>query len=153
MKKKLLILLLIVISAIFLTGCETKITVRNAERSDVITMFKDYVGMHGFKLKYQNDKTGTYNVDMGIVFISGSKSTTINKSVVEQPANANQPMTRFEQTTWDSVNNPARYVNAPAAVSINKRMNDVIIIINTNTSGASLNDLKDYIKSLGYQVD
>ena len=156
MKSKLSLILMLFASAIFLSGCQATYTVRNAYVKDIITAFKDYVGMQGYTLRYQNDKTGSYNVDMGIVYVSGTSSAQGSRSVIEQPANttSGQPMTRYEQTSWNTVNNPARYASATAAVSITQRGEDVVIFINTNDAGGmSLNDIKEYIQSLGYKVD
>ena len=155
MKTKIILFLILLASAIFLSGCQATYTVRNATAKDIIPAFKDYVGMQGYTLRYQNDTTGSYNVDMGTVFVTGTSSVRGSRSVVEQPASATgQPMTRYEETSWNSINNPARYASATAAVSITQRGNDVIIYIDTNDAGGtSLNDIKDYMKSLGYRVD
>ncbi len=156
MKKNGLLIAVLMASALFLSGCETTLTVRNAAVKDIIPVFKDYVGMQGYTLRYQNDKTGSYNVDMGKVFISGTSSASKTKSVIVQPSDSTtgQPMTAYEQTSWNAANNPAHYDQASAAVSITQRGSDVVIYINTNSAGGtSMNDIKDYIHSLGYEVD
>ncbi|MFH1709507.1 MAG: hypothetical protein ABH860_00360 [bacterium] len=150
------ILLVLLASVLFLSGCQATYTVRNASAKDIIPAFKDYVGMQGYVLKYQNDTTGSYNVDMGLVFVSGVSSATKSKSIIEQPADSNtgQPMTRYEQTSWNEVNNPSRYSNAAAAVRITQNGDDVTIYVDTNDAGGtSFNDIKAYIQSLGYKVD
>ena len=147
---------MLLLCAFFLAGCQTTLTVRNASVKDIIPAFKDYVGMHGFALTFQNDKTGSYHVDMGDVYMSGITSATKSKSTVQYnpPAGSGQAMTAYEQTSWNSVNDPARYARATAAVSIAQKDSDVVIFIDTNDAGGtSLNDIKDYIKSLGYNVD
>jgi len=156
MTSKFRVFLILLAAALFLSGCQATYTVRNARVNEIIPAFKDYVGIHGYYLKYQNDKTGAYNVDMGQVYIAGTSSATKSKSVIVQPSDAStgQPMTAYEQTSWNSINNPARYANATAAVTITQRGNDVVIFIDTNDAGGtSLNDIKDYIQSLGYRVD
>jgi uncharacterized protein YceK len=156
MTKNFLLIVLVLAGALLLSGCQSTITIHNAKQSAIIPIFKDYVGMQGYALRYQNDKTGTYNVDMGQVFVPGTSTATKNTSVMMAPMStvAGQPMTAYEQTTWNSVNNPAHYADAYAAVSILQKDSDVIINIDTNnTGGASLDDIKNYLKSYGYQVE
>ena len=139
-----------------LSGCQTTLMVHDAATKDVIPAFKDYIGMHGYSLTYQNDNTGSYNVNMGKVFMAGSSSATRTKSTnfYSTPAGTGQAMTGYEQTSWNEIDNPARYSQASAAVSITQKGSDVVIFIDTNDAGGtSLNDIKDYIQSLGYKVD
>jgi hypothetical protein len=147
---------LLLLTAIFLSGCQTTVNVHNAAKKDIIPIFKDYVGMHGYSFRYQNDTSGTYNIDMGQVYVVGTISGSKSKSVIMQPANTTSgaPMTAYEQTTWNSVNDPAHYENAAAAISITQNASDVEIYIDTNSAGGtSLDDIKDYFKSYGYKVD
>lgn len=156
MRTKISILLSLLVSAVLLCGCQTTLTVHDATSQNVISAFRDYVGMHGYSLTYQNDKTGSYNVNMGSVFITGTSSATKSKSTSSYtaPAGSGQAMTAYEQTSWNTVNDPARYAQASAAVSITQKGSDVAVFIDTNDAGGtSLNDIKDYIQSLGYKVD
>lgn len=149
-------LMVLFVAALFISGCQTTLTVHNAAKKDVTQMLKDYVGMHGYNLTYQNDATGSYHVDMGTVYVSGNASTTKSKTIVAQPASSStgQPLTAYEETSWNSVNNPARNVPASAAVSITQKDSDVVVFIDTNdAAGTSLNDIKDYIQSFGYKID
>jgi len=156
MKKNAFIILLFITAALFISGCQTTITVHNASKKDITQMVKDYIGMHGYTLTYSNDTTGSYHVDMGSVYVAGTSSTTKSSSVIVQPSNkdSGQPMTAYEQTSWNTVNNPSRYAQASAAVSISQKDSDVVIFIDTNDAGGtSLNDIKDYIQSFGYKMD
>jgi hypothetical protein len=155
-KTRALITAILLLSAIFISGCQTTITVHDAKKADIIPIFKDYVGMHGYVLRYQNEKTGTFNVDMGQVYVQGTSTATKNKSVIMQPSDSStgQPMTAYEQSTWTTVNNPAHYEDAFAAVSISQKDTDVMVFIDTNgAGGASLDDIRNYFKSYGYLVD
>ncbi|MFC1767800.1 hypothetical protein ACFLZ2_04560 [Candidatus Margulisiibacteriota bacterium] len=162
MRQKTILICILLLSVLFLTGCETVYTVRNANQNKIIPLFKDYVGMHGYTLKYQNDDTGTYNVDMGQVYIPGTSSTTMTTTTYINPGTDNKgkdkkqrtPTTAYEETSWKTVDNPARYEEAYGAVTIKQSGPDVVITINTNDAGgASLNDINDYIKSYGYTVN
>jgi hypothetical protein len=151
-------LILILLPLLFIVaGCKATMLVHNASVKDIIPIFKDYAGVHGYVIRYSNDKTGSYNLDMGSVYKEGISSTVKSQSTIVQmpPAGSSQPMTAYEQTTWNTVNNPAHYAQATAAVNIIQQNNDVLIIIQTNDvgGGPSLNDLSDYLKALGYQVD
>jgi hypothetical protein len=155
-KTRALLTAILLLSAIFLSGCQTTMIVRNSSKSDIIPIFKDYVGMHGYVLKYQNEKTGSFNVDLGQVYVQGTSTATKNKSIVMSPSDSStgQPMTAYEQSTWTTVNNPAHYEDAYGAVIISQKDADVSIFIDTNgAGGTSLDDLRDYIRSNGYKVD
>lgn len=154
-KKNILLTAFLLLTAIFLSGCQTTITVHNAAKKDIIPIFKDYIGMHGYNIKYQNDTTGTYNIDMGQVFVVGVNSGTKSKStIIQTDSSSGAPMTAYEQTSWNSVNDPAHYESAFAAVSILQNNDDVAVYIDTNgAGGTSMDDIKDYFKSYGYKID
>lgn len=156
MRSRATTVLLLLLSVILLSGCQTTLTVRDATVKNITSAFKDYVGMHGYSLTYQNDATGSYHVDMGSVFITGNSSATKSKATSSYTATAGsgQAMTAYEQTSWNAVNDPARYAQASAAVSITQKGGDVQVFIDTNDAGGTtLNDIKDYIQGLGYKVD
>jgi hypothetical protein len=140
--------------AMLLSGCQTNLLVHNATVDKVIPAFKDYVGIHGYLITYANDKTGSYHVDMGVVYVPSTSSTTKSTTVVSTPPSQDQPMTAYEDTTWRTVSSADHYVDATAAVSIIQQGSDVRISIDTNNAGgASLNDIQDYLTSLGYTVE
>ena len=142
--------------SLFLAGCQTTLVVHNANVNKIIQVFKDYSGMHGYAITFQNDQTGSYHLNMGSVFLPSTSSTQKSKSTIQNnpPVGSDQPMTAYEQTSWNTVANPAHYEDATAAVSIIQKDTDVQILIDTNDAGgSSLNDIKDYLQSLGYSVD
>lgn len=150
------ILLILLISLVFVSGCKTTFLVHDATVSQITPVFKDYVGSHGFRLSYQNEQTGSYGVDMGSVYVPYTSSTIKSSSVIAQPASTStgQPMTAYEETTWNTVKNSDRYVQAAASVRIMQQGKDVNILIDTNDAGgSSLNDIRDYLQALGYTVD
>lgn len=142
--------------ALFLCGCRTTLVVHDATAQKIIPVFKDYVGAHGYAITYQNEQTGSYHVNMGTVFMPYTSSTEKSKSTIQYnpPSGSSQPMTAYEETSWNTVANPAHYEDATAAVTIVQQGKDVMILIDTNDAGGtSLNDISDYLKSLGYEVD
>jgi hypothetical protein len=155
MKINIKYILVVLILALLVSGCKTTFIVRSATAKQIIPIFKDYVGFHGYAMRYQNDLTGSYNVDMGVVYVPYTSETQRTKTVLSVPSeNSHQPMTAYEQTTWNTVSNPAHYVDATAVVNIIQQGTDVLINIDTNDAGgSSLDDLRDYLQTLGYKVE
>jgi hypothetical protein len=138
----------------FAAGCKTTLVVHNADVKTIIPIFKDYAGVHGYAIKYANDQTGAYNLDMGAVYVAGSSYTSQSTTFTQSNPVPGQPMTGYEQSTWNTVNNADHYVEAMAAVNIVQQGTDVMVSIDTNDAGgSSLNDMVDYLKTLGYSVD
>jgi uncharacterized protein YceK len=140
---------------LFLSGCRTTLVVHDATTQKIIPIFKDYVGTHGYRLAYQNEQTGSYHVDMGTVFMPYTSSTEKSKSTIQyNPSGSGQPMTAYEETSWNTVANPAHFEQATAAVTIVQQGKDVMVLIDTNDAGgSSFNDISNYLKSLGYSVE
>jgi len=150
------LIFVLLVCALSLSGCKTTLLVHNATVKQITPVLKDYAGIHGYSITYQNERTGSYHLDMGSVFMPAASQTVKNKSTVQQlPArNSGQPMTAYEETTWNTVSNPAHYAGASAAVSILQQGSDVLIILDGNdAAGSSLNDVRDYIQAFGYTVD
>ena len=149
-------LFILLISLLFLAGCQSTFLVHDATVKQVTPILKDYVGTHGYRISYENDRTGSFGVDLGSVYVPYASQTMKSTSIVAQPSNTTtgQPMTAYEQTTWNTVGNSEHYVQAAASVRVIQQDSDVMIIIDTNDSGgASLDDLRDYIQRFGYTVD
>ena len=143
-----------VATVFLLSGCRTTLLVHDAAVKQITPIFKDYVGMQGYTITYQNDQTGSYHVYMGMIFVAGTSSGSRTKSTIAVRASDQSPMTAYEETSWNSTNIPEHYTQATAAISIIQQGGDVLINIDTNDAGgASLNDIRDYIKSLGYTVE
>jgi hypothetical protein len=143
-------------AVLFLPGCKTTLLVRDATVQEIIPIFKDYAGTHGYQITYENPQTGSFRLSLGNVFVSGRSETTKTKFVTVNPPaeGSNQPLTAYEDTTWRTVSTPGRYVEATAAVNMVQQDNDVIINIDTNdVAASSLDDLLDYIRGLGYEID
>jgi len=155
MKRSKLILVLMMLAAVFiLSGCKTTLLVHNATVKQVTPIFKDYIGMQGYMITYQNDQTGSYHVDMGSVFVAGTSSGSSTRSIIAVQPSKNQPLTAYEESSWTSTNIPEHYTQATASISIIQQGSDVLLSIDTNDAGgASLNDIVDYIRSLGYTVE
>ena len=149
-------LILLIAASFLLTGCVNTLLVRDATVEDIIPVFKDYVGTHGYQLTYENAATGQYRVNMGSVYVPEVSETTKNQTIIVQPPpkDSNLPLTSYEDTTWRTVSNPGHYVDATAIVSITQQDKDVQVIIDSNgVAGTALNDVRDYIQGAGYKVD
>jgi hypothetical protein len=151
---KLLILLLLVL---FLTGCKSTLLVKTTTVEQLIPILKDYVGIHGYQLTYQNDQTASYRVYLGTVYIPNVSQTTKTSQISEKVSsdNVNQSvLTGYEQTTWQTVSVPGHYVEASVMVKVLQQDKDALIIVDSNDSvGSSLSDLAQYIQTLGYSVE
>jgi hypothetical protein len=151
-----LLLALLLAAALLLSGCKSTLVVRNTAAEDVIAVFKDYAGTHGYQITYANDETGSYRLGLGNVYVPERSETTKSKFVVVQPPaeSGSQPLTSYEDTTWRTVSTPGHYVEANAMVSIVDQGNDTVITVDTNNvGGASLDDLRNYLKEAGYVVE
>lgn len=156
LRPSLILLMLLIAAACLLTGCVSTLLVRNAKVADIIPVFKDYVGTHGYQVSYENAQTGQYRLDLGSVYVPEVSETTKNQmSVVSPPSkDQNTPMTSYEDTTWRTVSTPGHYVNATATVSITQQGTDVQIVVDSNNVvGTALDDIRDYIQGAGYTVD
>ena len=158
MRPNLLIALLLV-SLLFLAGCDNTILIRNANIDQVVPIFKDYVGIHGYQITYQNAQTGSYRLSLGTVYVPNASQTTKTKESSTQLPAKDQPqtMTSYEETTWQTVSVPGHYVEATAMVRIVQDASDVRITIQGDSySGmlsSSLSDIREYIQEFGYTVD
>ena len=154
MRGKSAFLLLLLTAVLLVSGCNTTIVVHNAAVKDIIPIFKDYAGSHGYGITYANDQTGSYHLDLGAVYLSGIDTGSRTRTTFTSGGTGNQPMTAYEQTSWNAISDPARYEEATASVNFVQQDKDVMIIIETNSAGGpSLDDIKDYLQSLGYSVD
>ena len=149
------VLLLLICPLFLLAGCKSTLVVNNASASNIISAFKDYAGVHGYTITYQNDQTGSYRLNMGSVYVPNVSETVKTKTVVGKPMkDSRQPMTAYEETTWKTVSTPGHYVDATAMVSITQQAADVLVVLEGNdVVGTALDDVDDYIKGLGYVVE
>lgn len=146
----------ILASVLLLAGCKTTLLVHDATVKELIPIFKDYAGTHGYNIIYTNDETGSYRLSLGNVYVPERSETTKTKIVTLPPPepNDNQPLTSYEDTTWRTVSTPGHYVEGTAMVSITQLDEDVIITIDTNNvGGSSLDDLRDFFRWNGLTVD
>lgn len=150
------ILIILLASVFFLSGCKSTLLVHDATVEEIIPILKDYVGTHGYQITYENVETGSFRLSLGNVYVSETRETTKTKTVFVQPPpkDSNLPMTSYEDTTWRTVSTPGHYAEATAMIKMIQQENDVIINIDTNdVAWTSLNDMRDYIRGLGYEVD
>jgi hypothetical protein len=150
-------LLFILCAVFFLTGCQSILLIRNVTVAQITPIIKDYAGIHGYLITYQNDQTGSYRLSLGQVYIPNTSQTVKTSQGLHQITSENinqQTMTSYEQTTWQSVNMPGHYVEASVMVRILQQGDNVSLVLNSNDIlGSSLNDLQSYLKELGYTVE
>jgi hypothetical protein len=152
-KLKLFILATLVL---FLTGCTSTLVVHNATANQIATILKDYAGIHGYVITYQNDLSGSYRLSLGNVYVPNTSQTTETQQAAQHlPSEHHQDLlTSYEQTTWETVSVPGHYLEASAMVRISQQGNDVIILLDSNDEvGSGLSDLRDYIQGFNYTVD
>ncbi len=153
MRSKLHIAVILLACVFLLTGCKTTLLVHNTDIAHMVPLLKDYAGSHDYKITYENDQTGTFGLDMGAAYVPYSSSTTQSTSYVQTSA-PNQPMTAYEQTTWNTVGNSEHYVEAAASVNMVQQGSDVMLTLDGNdAAGSSLSDFYDYLKGLGFTVE
>ena len=156
MAVRIRLIFVLLICAFFLSGCKTTLLVHNTTVKQITPIFKDYAGTHGYTVTFANEQTGSYHISMGNVYVPYASSTTKNKSTIQYtpPAGSSQPLTAYEETSWNTVAMPGHYNEASAAVTIIQQGTDVMIILDGNdAAGSSLNDFQDYLNALGYAVD
>ncbi|HTY13301.1 MAG TPA: hypothetical protein VMD02_03830 [Candidatus Omnitrophota bacterium] len=144
----------LLVPALLLSGCKSTLLVRNATVAQMIPILKDYAGTHGYNITYENDQTGSFRLDLGPVYVAGTTSTTRTKSVTVTPPSKDQPMTSYEDTTWNTVSTPGHYDEATAMVTLIQSDNDVVITVDGNdAAGSSMSDVHSYLASFGYTVE
>lgn len=156
MKRPSLLILALLAACLLLAGCKSTLLARNTTVKDVVPIFKDYLGTHGYTLTYENEATGSYRVSLGTVYVPERSETTKTKMVTlpAPAADPNLPVTAYEDTTWRTVSVPGHYVEATAIISITQLDDDVIITIDTNSAGgSSMDDIKEYFQWNGITID
>jgi hypothetical protein len=154
MRSRLLLISILLAGTFLVAGCKTTLLVHDTTTKKLIPIVKDYAGTHGYRITYENDATGSFGLDMGAVYVPYSSSTVKSSTYTQYPTRENQPLTAYEQTTWNTVGNSEHYVQAAASVTMVQAGNDVMMTLDGNdVAGSSLNDIYDYLRSLGYQVD
>jgi hypothetical protein len=146
---------------LLLTGCNGALTVHDAQVDKITTILKDYSGIHGYQISYQNEQTGSYRLELGVVYIpEASQMVKTRQATTEIPAKdqkISQTLTSYEETTWQTVSQPGHYVQASAMVRIIQQGKDVHIILQSESYNGpwdnQLGDLHDYIEDFGYSVD
>lgn len=152
MRKLLTVLLLLFL----LTGCNNELVVKNAKRTDIIPIFKEYVGINGFHLSYENDTTGAYRVDMGIVELPEKR--IITKVAIEVPtSNFSYPLTSYEEESWEQTTQYAKDVELAVMVRIFEKDEDVVLKFSTEQSmhktAAQGQKFAEYLRESGYLVE
>lgn len=150
--QRLLILLLCVF---ILTGCRTTLVVRNATVKDITPILKDYAGIRGYAISYQNEQTNSYRLDLGSVYIPYTSETV--KTTVTLPTENIQPLTSYEQKTWRTVAAEGRNIQAAVMIRLVQQNNDVLISLNSDDEVGparyQVGYLSDYLRDFGYTVE
>jgi hypothetical protein len=149
--------LILLVSVMLLSGCSSTLFVYNADLGKVESLFKDYVGLNGYQLTYQNDQTKSYRLLLGTVYIPHSTQTKQtfqgNRQLDHEVKNLTN-LVAYEQTVVETVNRPAHIVEATAKVRMVQQNDTVVIHLETDGPlGTSVDDLKDFIQQNGLQVE
>lgn len=150
------ILMTLLVSLLLLTGCRSSLLVHDATVKDIATILEDYAGSHGYKITYRNDALGSYRLSLGNFYAPATSQTTKTKMTTQLPVkDDNQPMTAYEETSWNTVSTPGHYVEVTAMVGLTQQGKDVVLSIDTNNNviGSSLGDINSYIRGFGYEVE
>lgn len=153
LNNKKIIVIWIMISLLFLTGCKSTIMVYGTSTDEVIPVFKDYVNIHGYNIAYANDQNGSYRIFLGSYYVPQVIKTELTKvKTKEDPAkNLDQTIASYEHTTVETTNEPGHQVYSNAMVRIVQQEDDVRIIIETpDMINYSHDNLTDYLKDYGF---
>jgi uncharacterized protein YcfL len=157
MRAKLAIL--VVIMLVLLTGCKSTLQVYNVKSDQVVSILKDYVGIHGYQISYQNSETGSFRVELGSVFISSTSQTVETRQAVRdnpKKTDTDEPLTSYEQTTLQTVNTPGHYVQLALLIRVVQSDDNVMITIEdngySNYIGNIASDFSNYLQSFGYKT-
>lgn len=153
MQKCVLVLMLSL--SLLLTGCRTTLLVRNATVKDITPILKDYAGIRGYKVSYQNEQTNSYRLDLGNVYIPYVSETV--KTTVTLPTENIQPLTSYEQKTWKTVAAEGRNVQVAVMVRLIQQNSDVLVNINSEDEVGparyQVGYIADYLRDFGYTVE
>lgn len=154
---RLKILLLVSCILFLVTGCKSVLVVNDAKAEKVVTILKDYAGIHGYQLSYQNLDTGSFRLELGSVYVANTSQTIATKQKIRdnpQKENVNEPLTSYEQTTLETVNTPGHYVQLAAMIRVVQAEENVSITIEdtgySSYIGNIANDFCSYLQSFGY---
>jgi hypothetical protein len=146
----------VILLLFFLTGCNNELVVHNAKRAQITPIFKEYVGIHGYRVSYENDTTGAYRVDMGTVTLPEKR--TISKVAIGVPtSNFTYPLTSYEEESWEQTTQYSKDVALAVMVRIFEQGDDVILKFSSEQpfyqTGEQGTKFADYVRESGYQVD
>jgi hypothetical protein len=149
-------LMAIVLLVLLLSGCKSVLLVKDVSQEQMATIVKDYAGIHGYQFTYQNDKTGSYRLSLGMMYMPNTSQTTQTSESSQRltTGNVDQTATSYERTTWETVNDPGHFVEATAMLRLLQQGSNVSVVIESNNaSGSALDDFSGYLKDLGYTVE
>jgi hypothetical protein len=153
--RKLMVLAFCVMT-VFMAGCETTLKVNNIGIDQMTPLFKDYAGLNGYQITYENSQTKSYRLSLGTFFVphvSQSVETSRGAAQIDQEIPNQTNVTSYGQTIVQTINQPAHYVEAVATVRMMPQGEDVLIYIETGGAAVSLDDFQKYIKQTGYHVE
>lgn len=151
-----LLTLLFCFLTLLLTGCETTLKVNNIGIDQMTPLFKDYAGLNGYQITYENNQTRSYRLSLGTFFVphvSQSVETSHGAAQIDKEVPNQTNVISYGQTIVQTINQPAHYVEAVATVRMMPQGQDVLIYIETGGAAVSLDDFQKYIKQTGYTVE
>ena len=156
MKKAKIIILLGAL--LFLTGCNGRLVIKNADIREVIPQFREFVALYGYQLTYANDATGAYRVEMGQVYLPAQTETVYQRATIAtENLYTTPPLQSYSESTLRTVSARDRYVLVAVMVRITQQGNNVVLQMDSTESvgpsSSQVNLLRKYFRDLGYQAD
>ena len=151
-----LLTLLFCFLVLLLTVCETTLKVNNIGIDQMTPLFKDYAGINGYQITYENKETKSYRLSLGTYFvphISQSVETSRGAAQIDKDVPNQTNVTSYGQTIVQTINQPAHYVEAVATVRMMPQGKDVLIYIETDGAAVSMDNFQKFLKQTGYQVE
>ncbi|GBR75685.1 hypothetical protein NO2_0335 [Candidatus Termititenax persephonae] len=151
-------LILLAAALLFLTGCNGRLVVKNAEVDEIIPQFKEFVALYGYNLTYANDKTGAYRVEMGQVYLPAQAETVYQRATIAtENLYTTPPLNSYAESTWKTVSARDRYVLVAVMARVTQRDADVVIQLDSTESigpsSSQVNLLRKFFRDLGYQAE
>ena len=128
--------------------------IRNAAKADISTILKDYVGLSGYRVTYENEETGAYRIVVGRAIDPGSELSKTYSQYNTLSSGQDGRTTIGESSTVKTAT-PAQKQIASIAVQMTQSGSDVFLNIQS-TGDLDASDQAGgfivFLKGKGYTV-
>jgi hypothetical protein len=151
-------ILLLFIFVLFLTGCQTKLLVKEADIKSLSPLLVDYALLNGYTFLHKNDTKGTYRIHLGQTYIPERINVYQESTTTFTTNNYEQALTKYEETALMSIKIKDKYVDLIVMVRLIQSQDDIEIIIEPDDTyyhhptSTQANKLKRYLEYSGYSV-